>query len=145
MYFRVGWSNYSFQKFIVRRKCQCWKSFSLIWVKAVERFLKNKELKKKLNVAKLYPHNFNNRINWQKQINKELGSKIKLLSRTASKLEEENVKFKKGLENVSKDKTKLSRSYSYLKKIVKWAKKTQILIKMLLSLKFMSYVTIKLF
>ena len=96
-------------------------------------------------MAKLYPHNFNNRINWQKQINKELGSKIKLLSRTASKLEEENVKFKKGLENVSKDKTKLSRSYSYLRKIVKWAKKTQILIKMLLSLKFMSYVTIKLF
>ena len=96
-------------------------------------------------MAKLYPHNFNNRINWQKQNNKELGSKIKLLSRTASKLEEENVKFKKGLENVSKDKTKLSRSYSYLKKIVKWAKKTQILIKMLLSLKFMSYVTIKLF
>lgn len=70
-------------------------------------------------MAKLYPHNFNNRINWQKQINKELGSKIKLLSRTASKLEEENVNFKKGLENVSKDKTKLSRSYSYLKKIVK--------------------------
>lgn len=70
-------------------------------------------------MAKLYPHNFNNRINWQKQINKELGSKIKLLSRTASKLEEENVKFKKGLENVSKDKTKLSRSYAYLKNIVK--------------------------
>lgn len=69
--------------------------------------------------AKLYPHNFNNRINWQKQLNKELGSKIKLLSCTASKLEEENVKFKKGLENVSNDKTKLSRSYSYLKKIVK--------------------------
>ena len=58
--------------------------------------------------AKLYPHNFNNRINWQKQINKELRSKIKLLSCTASKLEEENVKFKKGLENVSRIKLNLA-------------------------------------
>ena len=41
------------------------------------------------------------------------------MSWTESDLEEENVKLKKGLENASKDKTKLSKSNSYLKKINK--------------------------
>ena len=91
-------------------------------------------------MAKLCPLNFNKRINWQKQINTELSSKIKLLSYTASSLEEENVKLKKGLDNAYKDKTKLSKSNSYLKKINKGTyKKTQLLIKMLLSLNFRSY------
>ena len=70
-------------------------------------------------MAKLCPHNFlNKRINWQKQINKKLISKIKLLSCAASTLEEENVKLKKDLDSACKDKTKLSRSNSYLKKKV---------------------------
>ena len=41
----------------------------------------NTELKiKTCRFAKLCPRNFNKRINWQNQINKELSSKIKLLS-----------------------------------------------------------------
>ena len=74
------------------------------------------ELKiKTCRLAKLCPHNFNKRINRQKQINKELSSKIKLLSCAASTLEDENVKLKKDLESACKDKMKLSKSNSYLK------------------------------
>ena len=68
-------------------------------------------------MAKSCPHNFFNKIiNQQKQINKKLISKIKLLSCEASTLEEENVKPKKNLDSACKDKTKLSKSNSYLKK-----------------------------
>ena len=66
-------------------------------------------------MAKLCPRNFNKRINRQKQINKELSSKIKLLSCAVSTLEKENVKLKKDLDSACKDKTKLSKSNSYLK------------------------------
>ena len=52
----------------------------------------------------------------EKQINKELSSKIKLLPCAASTLKEENVKLKKDLDSACKDKTKLSKSNSYLKK-----------------------------
>ena len=77
----------------------------------------NTELKiKTCRLAKLCPRNFNKRINLQNQINKELSSKIKLLSCAASTLEEENVKPKKDLDSACKDKTKLSKSNSYLKK-----------------------------
>ena len=86
-----------------------------------------KQLKKKINkvntelkiktwrLAKLCPCNFNKRINQQKQINKELSSKIKLLSCAVSTLEKENVKLKKDLDIACIDKTKLSKSNSYLK------------------------------
>ena len=66
-------------------------------------------------MAKLCPRNFNKRINRQKQINKELSSKIKLLSCAVSTLEKENVKLKKDLDIACIDKTKLSKSNSYLK------------------------------
>ena len=77
----------------------------------------NTELKiKTCRLAKLCPHNFNKRIYQQKQINKEIRSKIKLLSCTASNLEEKNVKLKKGLDSARKYKTKLSKANSYLEK-----------------------------
>ena len=58
----------------------------------------NTELKIKTGrLAKLCAHNFNKRINQQKQINKELSSKITLLSCAVSNLEKENVKLKKDL------------------------------------------------
>ena len=87
----------------------------------------NTELKiKTCRLAKLGPCNFNKRINRQKQINKELSSKIKLLSCAASTLEEENVKPKKDLDSACKDKTKLSKSNSYLKKNNKVTEKTTV-------------------
>ena len=59
----------------------------------------NTELKiKTYRLAKLSPRNFNKRINRQKQTNKELSSKIKLLLCAVSTLEKENVKFKKDLD-----------------------------------------------
>ena len=77
----------------------------------------NTELKKiTCRLAKLCPHNFNKRIYWQKQINKEMCSKIKLLSCTASNSEEKNFKLKKGLDSAWKDKIKLSKANSYLEK-----------------------------
>ena len=76
----------------------------------------NTELKiKTCRLAKLCPRNFNKRINRQKQINKELSSKIKLLSCAVSTLEKENVKLKKDLDSACKDKTKLHKSNSYFK------------------------------
>ena len=76
----------------------------------------NTELKiKTCRLAKLCPRNFNKRINRQKQINKELSSKIKLLPCAVSTLEKENVKLKKDLDIACIDKTKLSKSNSYLK------------------------------
>ena len=72
--------------------------------------IKNKNLRCRL--ANLCPRNFNRRINRQKQINKELRSKIKLLPCAGSTLEEETVKLEKELDSACKDKTKLSKSNS---------------------------------
>ena len=65
-------------------------------LKQLKKDFKKVNTELKIRLAKLCPHNFfNKRINWQKQINKKLISKIKLLPCAASTLKEENVKPKK--------------------------------------------------